>query len=75
MQAPHVFLEGHACLGNAQEVLPQLVANLDIDLAAAYAIQFIESVNTADAAGAAIGNWPLAKEQPVQQEKKDVATT
>jgi len=58
MHAPHVFKEGKACLGNAEQVLPELIAKYQFSIIAMYAIQFIESVNVEDSAGAKIINWP-----------------
>lgn len=60
MHAPHIFSSGKACLGNAQEVLPELIANYQFSIIAMYAIQFVESVNVEDAAGKHIDNWPVA---------------
>jgi len=61
MQAPHVFPDGKACLGSAQEVFPELIANYEFAAVAMLAIQFIESVNTDDSAGEHINKWPIAK--------------
>lgn len=61
MHAPHIFKEGNACLGNAEQVLPGLIANYQFSIIAMYAIQFVESVNVGDCAGACITAWPVAK--------------
>ena len=61
MQAPHVFKNGKACLGNAAEIFPELIANFEFAAVALVAIQFIESVNTDDSAGKHIDSWPIAK--------------
>lgn len=61
MHAPHVFKSGKACLGNAEQVIPELVANYQFSIIAMYAIQFIESVNVDDSAGQYINKWPIAK--------------
>lgn len=66
MQAPHVWHQGHACLGNAHEAFAELFASYEFALAIDYAIQFVESANTDDAAGKHVDKWPLAKEQPRQ---------
>ena len=63
MQAPHVFPAGNACMGNTQEIFPELIANYEFAAVAMVAIQFVESVNTDDAAGKYINNWPLAEGQ------------
>lgn len=60
MHAPHVFPDGKACLGNAEEVLPELIANYEFSVVAMLAIQFIESVNVDDDAGKHINKWPEA---------------
>ena len=61
MQAPHVFPDGKACLGSAQEVFPELIANYEFAAVAMLAIQFVESVNTDDSAGKHIDKWPIAR--------------
>lgn len=60
MQAPHVFSNGNACLGNAAEIIPELAANYEFAALAMVCIQFVESVNTDDAAGRHINLWPVA---------------
>ena len=60
MQAPHVFNNGEACLGNMEEVIPQLVAHYEFAALAMIAIQFIENVNIDDPAGRYINRWPIA---------------
>ncbi len=66
MQAPHIYSNGQACLGNAAEIFPELIGNYEFAAAAMVAIQFVESVNTDDTAGKHIDKWPVAKEQPVK---------
>ncbi len=58
--APHVWDDGSACLGNTAEVFPELIGNYEFAAAAMVAIQFVESVNTDDAAGKHINKWPEA---------------
>lgn len=60
MHAPHIFSNGKACLGNAEQVLPELIANYQFSIIAMYAIQFVESVNVSDSAGSLITKWPVA---------------
>ena len=67
MQAPHVFPSGKACLGNTEEVFPELIANYEFAVAAMVAIQFVKSVNTDDSAGRYIDNWPVAEEAPAAE--------
>ncbi len=59
MNAPHVWSNGNACLGNMDEVIPQLIADYELAALAMICIQFIENVNTDDVAGAYIDRWPV----------------
>jgi hypothetical protein len=61
MNAPHVFPEGNACLGNVKDLMPRLIAQRDFASVVQVAIAFVESVNVDDHAGKHIGNWPVAK--------------
>lgn len=63
MHAPHIFPSGKACLGSAQEIFPELIANYEFAAVAMLAIQFVESVNTDDSAGKYIDKWPIAKKE------------
>lgn len=65
MNAPHVRLDGNACLGNTSTTFPQLISNYEFSAAAMLAIQFIESVNINDQWGRYIVNWPIASEETV----------
>jgi hypothetical protein len=58
MQAPHVFDDGHACMGSSANHFSQLLGYRDIYQILILGIQFVESVNTADSAGAHIDKWP-----------------
>lgn len=60
MSAPHIFSDGKACLGSAEEIFPELIANYEFAVAAMIAIQFVETVNVDDDAGRHIDQWPLA---------------
>lgn len=60
MNAPHVNSEGNACLGNTKDLFPDLTARREFATAVELAIAFIESVNTSDAWGKYIVNWPVA---------------
>jgi len=73
MQAPHVFPNGNACLGNMEEVFPELVANYEFTSLILMAIQFIETVNVNDDAGKYIDRWPLAKNIKKNLRKKGEA--
>ena len=61
MNAPHVFSDGHACLGNSDETFHSLLKAKEFVAAAMVAVQFVEEVNTSDSAGRHIDSWPLAK--------------
>jgi hypothetical protein len=60
MYAPHVFSDGKACLGNTQDIFPELIGNYEFAAAAMVAIQFVESVNVDDSAGKYVNRWPEA---------------
>lgn len=62
MQAPHIFPEGQACLGNIETIIPELIANYEFSALIMLAIQFVESVNLDDDAGQYLENWPLKKD-------------
>jgi len=60
MHAPHVWDTGHACLGNTSDIFPKLFAQRQWSIAAQLAIEFVQSANTADAAGKHVNRWPRA---------------
>lgn len=72
MNAPHVYQDGHACLGNADQYIPELIAANEYAQAFMMGIAFIESVNIDDGIGKFIDLWPLAQEQ--QNETKSETT-
>lgn len=61
--APHVYSDGHACLGNTADVFRRLLRDHQFAIAAQYAIEFVEQANTADPAGKRIDNWPRARKK------------
>lgn len=61
MNAPHVYSDGHACLGNAAVPLSTYMGRCEISMAAAVAIEFVQSVNMADNAGKCITMWPISE--------------
>jgi hypothetical protein len=72
MNAPHIFSDGHICHGNLGSQLIDSYRNRDLYSLVYQIIIFIESVNTTDAAGKYITNWPevtkevaLSKEDPL----------
>ena len=58
MQAPHVFPDGKPCLGNLKEAIPQYIGEGEYSVVVMLCVQYLQSVNTADAAGKHIDNWP-----------------
>lgn len=67
--APHVFNEtGTACLGSAQPIMADLKSKFELRALIAICIQFIESVNIADAAGKYLIRFPIYN--PKKGEKK-----
>ncbi|MDR2541616.1 MAG: hypothetical protein LBD11_07885 [Candidatus Peribacteria bacterium] len=73
MMAPHVFSDGHACLGNMEKAFADLLSNREYFAAMLMAIKFIESVNVSDIAGKCINHWPQASlpVSPPQQRTYD----
>jgi len=63
MHAPHVWSNGAACLGNTSDIFPKLFAQRQWSIAAQLAIEFVQSANTADAAGKHVNRWPRAAVQ------------
>lgn len=59
---PHIWKDGSACLGNIEEMVPRLIGSNEYAYLIQVAIEFVESVNTADPAGRFINNWPLKPE-------------
>jgi len=59
MQAPHVFSDGRPCLGNMDEVLPELIGAYEISAATTVTIDFLSTVNDSDGAGRFVVKWPL----------------
>lgn len=67
MQAPHVFENGSPCLGNLEEVIPELICGMELAALVMVGMRFLESVNVDDAAGKHIDKWPKAKVQPAKE--------
>lgn len=61
MQAPHVFPDGHACMGSASKPFHELLKHKEYSTAILLGIQFVESVNVEDSAGKYIRNWPTSR--------------
>ncbi len=73
MQAPHVWPAGNACLGNTVTTFETLFNAQQWAIAAALAIEFVESVNLGDPAGKYIGSWPLGTPPADPEAKPEVA--
>jgi hypothetical protein len=71
MNAPHIFNDGHACLGSIAGTFSKLLNNHEIASAVDLAIQFVESVNPVDAAGSFIGNWPIVETEKKNEETRE----
>jgi hypothetical protein len=67
--APHIDSDGDACLGNAEEIVPELLANYEFAALAMIAIQFVESVNTGDSY-VDIKNWPVVQVKERRKNEK-----
>lgn len=63
MNAPHIFNDGHACLGNAEIPFIELMSSLELSSAVGLAISFVENANVADEAGQYIYKWPLMNQE------------
>ena len=61
MHHPHVFGDGHACWGNVESAVTQLISTFEYAALAQVLFSFLESVNVDDPAGTECANWPLAK--------------
>lgn len=58
MNAPHVFKDGNACFGDISKTVSELLAYNELYLLVNLLINFLESVNTSDAAGKYLTKWP-----------------
>lgn len=63
MNAPHVYNDGHACLGNAEPTIVELIRRKQFVELVQYLIAFIETANISDSAGAYINKWPEVSEK------------
>lgn len=71
MQAPHVFSDGHACLGTGQEILNSSLDSGELDLVVDMAIQFVCNANTSDSAGSRVDEWPVYEEEEEKAKTKE----
>jgi hypothetical protein len=59
MQAPHVYNDTHACLGNIQQPLVELISSYDYRGCFEIMINFLQTVNVNDSAGCNVSHWPI----------------
>lgn len=59
MNHPHVYAEGHACLGNAKDALEKVMEQGDLYGTMLLGVRFVTSCNVNDTAGRSLINWPL----------------
>ena len=87
MNAPHVFEDGHACFGNVDQTIRELMRKYEYAALVQILIVFLSQANVDDAAGRSLSSWPevpkeealAVPEQPkaepvkvkVKKEKKD----
>lgn len=62
MNAPHVYADGRACMGNASVPMVELLTSMELVAAIGFAISFVENANESDEAGKYLANWPLKSE-------------
>ncbi|MDR2540950.1 MAG: hypothetical protein LBD11_04125 [Candidatus Peribacteria bacterium] len=63
MQAPHIYPEGYACLGNRKSIFRDLLQEREYASAIDLAIQFVQYANVNDSAGKYVDQWPEATSQ------------
>jgi hypothetical protein len=56
---PHIYADGHACLGNANRMLEDALGSGKLYDTIQIGIRFLTSCQVADPAGVALGYWPL----------------
>lgn len=60
MNAPHVYNDGHGCLGDLASIYPSALKQFEIVALVGLAIQFIENANVHDPAGMKVYRWEVA---------------
>lgn len=60
---PHIGHDGNACLGNISATIAELCSQMELYALAMVCIDFLESVNTDDPAGANITHWDRVDEE------------
>jgi hypothetical protein len=63
MNGPHIYSDGHACLGNAEPTIVELIRRRAFVELFQYLIAFLETANVEDAAGAHINKWPEVSQE------------
>jgi len=63
MQAPHIFSDGHMCLGNLVKSMADSYIRRDLYEIIFQLMLFLQTANTDDAAGAYIDRWPEVSEE------------
>ena len=58
MHHPHVFADGHLCMGSYERTMIEYLATHDYSSLVGLIIYFLETHTPGDAAGKYLGNWP-----------------
>jgi hypothetical protein len=70
-QAPHVFTaDGDQCWGNVGQTVQDLIARYEYPALVSLVINFLQSVNVDDGAGAYVNKWPVADKEQVRVERE-----
>lgn len=75
MNAPHIWSSGEACLGNAGEIISDMMTRKEYLGVIMTAIAFVEEVNIGDGAGRYINKWPSSEKKSKPIEEKGVPCT
>jgi hypothetical protein len=62
MNHPHIYADGHACLGNAKDTLDRAMEVGDLYGTILLGFRFLTSCNINDTAGKSLPNWPSVDE-------------
>ncbi len=72
-QHPHVNGEGEACFGNIERTMSDLITDYFYSPIIIVALQFLQTVNTEDNAGAQVINWPVVQlEKPTGSKATEI---
>jgi hypothetical protein len=75
LHAPHVFGDGHACFGNVENTVRELLAKHEYAALVQVLIMFLSHANIVDAAGQYLAKWPVATAAEALGKKKKTAKT